>query len=330
MQTKAVNQRNILIVYAHHDPQSFVAAMLERARTTLINEGHKVLISDLHRMAFKAVADDADFIEQSQQSDGLDTDYQSRQRTASEHGSYSPDILAELEKLDWADGVIFLFPYYWFHFPAILKGWFDRVFAYDRIYSNEHPLIGAYARGGLRGKRAMIGVTFGAPEPEHGPVPSRHSERFEPIQNGVLAYAGFDVMSPFYAWSVVQVGLDRRIFYLNEWEHRVSSMFSDEPELRAALGPTHQPPKLFGRVRKHGDRVYPYGGDCSLAGFAAVERLKAKPGFADDLRSRLESLVYASRTDSSTRIMRCCNLETMLTLYGFFKALRMQRLRRGT
>jgi len=133
-------------------------------------------------------------------------------------------------------------------------------------------------------------------------VPSRHSERFEAIQNGVLAYAGFDVMSPFYAWSVVQVGLDRRMSYLDEWEHRVSSMFSDEPELRAALGPTPQPPKLLGRVRKHGDRVYPYGGDCSLAGFAAVERLKAKPGFAHDLRSKLESLVHASRTDSSTRI----------------------------
>lgn len=182
--------RNVLIVYAHHDANSFANAMLDRAIKALAQQGHSTRVSDLHATGFKAVADDADFSAPRPIGGlGSSTDYQSRQRAASLDGGYAPDILKELDKLSWADAVVFLFPLYWFHAPAILKGWFDRVFAYDRVYSNDHSDIGAYGRGGLTGKRALIGTTLGAPEPRRGAVSSRHSERFESIQNGVLAYA---------------------------------------------------------------------------------------------------------------------------------------------
>jgi putative NADPH-quinone reductase/quinol monooxygenase YgiN len=295
--------KNILIVYAHHDLNSFAKAMLDRTVETLARQGYATRVSDLHAMAFKAVADDADFIEpRPGGGPGSGTDYQSRQRVASIEGGYAPDILDELDKLTWADAVVFLFPLYWFHVPAILKGWFDRVFAYDRVYSNDHPDIGGYRRGGLTGKRALIGTTFGAPEPREGAVPSRHSERFESIQNGVLAYAGFDVMAPFYAWSVAHVGSDRRAEYLDAWESRVLGLFADTPELRAADGPTPQPTVLLGRVREPREQVWPYGGDRALAGFVAVERLRAKPGQAEALVQKLKPLVAAASADGGTRI----------------------------
>ncbi|WP_438391760.1 NAD(P)H-dependent oxidoreductase [Caballeronia sp. DA-9] len=295
--------KNVLIVYAHHDSNSFAKAMLDRAVKAFAQQGYDTRVSDLHAMAFKAVADDADFTEpRPKGGPGSGTDYQSRQRAASIDGGYSPDILAELDKLAWADAVIFLFPYYWFHVPAILKGWFDRVFAYGRVYSNDHPEIGAYGRGGLKGKRALIGTTFGAPEPRQGAVPSRHSERFEAIQNGVLAYAGFDVRAPFYAWAVAHVGSERRAQYLDAWERRVLGLFADKPELRAADGPTPQPAVLLGRVRAPGEQVVPYGGDRALAGFAAVERLRAKPGKAEALVQKLKPLVAAASADGGTRI----------------------------
>ncbi|WP_353098414.1 NAD(P)H-dependent oxidoreductase [Stenotrophomonas lactitubi] len=208
----------------------------------------------------------------------------------------------ELSKLTWADAVIFLFPLYWFHAPAILKGWFDRVFAYDRVYSNDHPHIGAYGRGGLAGKRALIGTTLGAPEPSHGAVPSRHSERFGSIQNGVLAYAGFDVMHPFYAWSVASVTPDRRAEYLDTWGSRVLGLFSDAPELRATDGPTPQPAALMGRIRMPGERVWPYGGDQAVAGVVAVKRLRAMPGQSDALVQELKPLIAAASAESGTRI----------------------------
>lgn len=40
----------------------------------------------------------------------------------------SDDILEEHKKLSDAEIIIFQFPMYWSGFPAILKGWFDRIF----------------------------------------------------------------------------------------------------------------------------------------------------------------------------------------------------------
>ncbi|ONN64953.1 NAD(P)H-dependent oxidoreductase [Herbaspirillum sp. VT-16-41] len=295
--------KNILIVYAHHDSNSFAKAMLDRSLKALSRQGYNIKVSDLHAAKFKAIADDADFLSaRPNGGPGSGTDYQSRQRIASLDGSYAPDILEELDKLAWADAVVFLFPLYWFNAPAILKGWFDRVFAYDRVYSNDHRDIGAYGRGGLSGKRALIGTTLGAPEPAQGAVPSRHSERLESIQNGVLAYAGFDVMPPFYAWSVAHVSSERRAEYLDLWEGRVLGLFSDVPELHAADGPTPQPAVLLGRLRTPGEKVWSYGGDRGIAGFAAIEQLKAKPGQAEALIKKLEPLVKAASLDSGTRI----------------------------
>ncbi|HKS15497.1 MAG TPA: NAD(P)H-dependent oxidoreductase [Pseudomonas sp.] len=45
------------------------------------------------------------------------------------------DILAEQARLDRADALVLVYPVYWWSFPALLKGWIDRVFtngwAYD-------------------------------------------------------------------------------------------------------------------------------------------------------------------------------------------------------
>ena len=38
-------------------------------------------------------------------------------------------------KVDAADGLAFIAPVFWLHFPAILKGWFERVFAYGSAYA---------------------------------------------------------------------------------------------------------------------------------------------------------------------------------------------------
>jgi NAD(P)H dehydrogenase (quinone) len=34
-----------------------------------------------------------------------------------------------MQKIEWCDLMIWQFPLWWFSVPAILKGWFDRVFA---------------------------------------------------------------------------------------------------------------------------------------------------------------------------------------------------------
>ena len=44
------------------------------------------------------------------------------------------DARAQWQKVAAADGLAFIAPVYWLHFPAILKGWFERVFAYGFAY----------------------------------------------------------------------------------------------------------------------------------------------------------------------------------------------------
>ena len=64
------------------------------------------------------------------------------------------DVEDEQAKLRQADAIVFQFPIWWFSFPAILKGWVDRVFAYGLAYGykdagNQHR----YGEGGFAGKR---------------------------------------------------------------------------------------------------------------------------------------------------------------------------------
>ena len=75
----------------------------------------------------------------------------------------------EQAKLRQADAIVFQFPIWWFSFPAILKGWVDRVFAYGLAYGykdagNQHR----YGEGGFAGKRALLSVTVGGPLEDYG------------------------------------------------------------------------------------------------------------------------------------------------------------------
>ena len=55
----------------------------------------------------------------------------------------SGDVLAEQARIDRADALALVYPVYWWSFPALLKGWIDRVFsngwAYDE--SSGQPLV---------------------------------------------------------------------------------------------------------------------------------------------------------------------------------------------
>lgn len=52
------------------------------------------------------------------------------QRHAVESGALPADVQHEIARLMRADLVILQFPLWWHAQPAMLKGWFDRVFAY--------------------------------------------------------------------------------------------------------------------------------------------------------------------------------------------------------
>lgn len=101
----------ILLVLAHPLTDSFAASVAATAKAALENGGHSVDLLDLYREGF-----DPRLSEQERRG-YFDTPYDT---------SAADAIVARLRA---ADGLILVFPQWWFNFPAILKGFFDRVFA---------------------------------------------------------------------------------------------------------------------------------------------------------------------------------------------------------
>jgi NAD(P)H dehydrogenase (quinone) len=188
---------NVLIVHAHNEPQSFVTSMKDTAVAHFQAQGHTVQVSDLYAMGFNPVASAADF--GSRQNPDYLT-YALEQRHAWNAKTLAPDIVAEVEKVQWADLIIFSFPVYWYSMPAILKGWVDRVFISGVCYGGTR----IYDRGGLKGKRAMLATSLGGQPHMFGPgaVHGELDTLLKPIHQGMLGYVGLTVLPPFVAYHV--------------------------------------------------------------------------------------------------------------------------------
>ncbi|QXI40317.1 NAD(P)H-dependent oxidoreductase [Pseudomonas xantholysinigenes] len=215
---------NVLIVHAHHEPQSFNAAMARLAQTVLQGQGHAVQVSDLYAMGFNPVASAADF-QQRANPDYLV--YALEQRHGVKGGTLAADIAAELDKLRWADLLILNFPIYWFGMPAILKGWIDRVFVSGFCYGGTR----IYDRGGLKGKRAMLAFSLGGQAHMFGPgaVHGELQTLLQPIQRGVLGYVGLSVLPPFVAYHVPYISEAARHECLERYRQHLLSLDERPP-----------------------------------------------------------------------------------------------------
>jgi NAD(P)H dehydrogenase (quinone) len=149
---------NVLIVYAHPERESLNGSLKDLAVDTLKQEGHPVQVSDLYSMKWKAVLDEDDFPER------MNRELFNpilEQLNSMEKEAIPTDIKEEMDKVLWADVIIFQFPIWWSNFPAILKGWIDRVFYNGFAFNLAEMQL--YGNGPLKGKKAMLSFTTGAP-----------------------------------------------------------------------------------------------------------------------------------------------------------------------
>jgi NAD(P)H dehydrogenase (quinone) len=213
-----------LIVYAHEEPLSFNAAMKNLAIATLEAAGHTVVVSDLYRMGFKAVADGADFLERR---DKHFMKRQAEEKAGLELGTLAHDIVVEQEKLKDCDLLILQFPLWWFSMPAILKGWVDRVLTMGFAYGGGKW----YDEGGLKGRRAMLSITTGGPQPIYGPqgINGDMEQILFPIQHGILYFCGFEVLPPFLAWSPARLDEPARQEVLEQYRQRLLALDQAKP-----------------------------------------------------------------------------------------------------
>ena len=196
----------VLWVYAHPDPRSLNGALRDHGVRVLREHGHEVQESDLYAMGWDPVVRHEDFTHDP--AERLDVLTESQR--ALEEGTLSPDIKQEHDKLRWADTLIVQFPLWWFGMPAILKGWFDRLFVQGFAQGVLDPVTGRarrYGDGGLTGKRAMVITTVGANAATTGPrgIHGELDEVLFPLTHGTLWYPGMVVVAPFVVTGTVKL-----------------------------------------------------------------------------------------------------------------------------
>ncbi len=106
---------NILVTIAHPNPESFNHALLGQFSRGLTEAGHTVEVNDLYAEGFEARLGPADLAH-------------------FEGGPLPDDVQAQQAKLAAAEALVFFHPVWWYGFPAILKGWVERVLTVDFAY----------------------------------------------------------------------------------------------------------------------------------------------------------------------------------------------------
>jgi NAD(P)H dehydrogenase (quinone) len=213
------------IVHAHPEPKSFSSAMATLARKILSDQGNAVTYTDLYAIGFNPVAKADDFA--SRRNDTY-LNYALEQRHSFESGSTAPDIRSEVDNVVACDLLILNFPIYWFSMPAILKGWIDRVFLSGPFYGGKR----FYDKGGMAGRKALVTATLGGREHMFGPnaIHGEINDMLRPLLRGSLAYVGFDVLEPFYAYHIPYLGPEARNAVIADF-HSALSTWATRPHL---------------------------------------------------------------------------------------------------
>lgn len=110
---------NVLVVFSHPRRQSFCGAVLDAFVDGLREAGHAAEIADLHGEGFDPRMTEAD----------------EPDRTIVGK-RYSDQVLKEQRRIERNASLVLIFPVWWWSFPAMLKGWIDRVWNRDWAYGS--------------------------------------------------------------------------------------------------------------------------------------------------------------------------------------------------
>ena len=96
-------------MYCHPDPESFTAAIRQRAVAGLEAAGHEVFVTDLYEDGFEPA------LSLQERIDYMDT------------AEIDSTIAGYCERLRWCEALVFIYPTWWSAQPAMMTGWLDRV-----------------------------------------------------------------------------------------------------------------------------------------------------------------------------------------------------------
>ncbi len=133
-----MSRRRILLVHCHPLPDGFIPAALDRVRAGLDASGADVRFHDLY-------------------ADGFVPELSAEEHRTHVQPGVSPDVREHARDLAWCDTLLFVYPTWWSGQPAMLKGWFDRVWGAGVAW--DLPAGADRLRPRLRNVRRIIAVT---------------------------------------------------------------------------------------------------------------------------------------------------------------------------
>lgn len=189
-----------VVLYAHPNPKSFNAAILEVVKEELGSKGYEVKVKDLYAMNWKPDLDGADF-------------------QCLMSGSVSEDVAREQQDIAAADLLVSVFPIWWLSMPALLKGYIDRVFTNGFAY--EFTQMGP--QGKLTGKKAAVFTTSGADK-----VSAEHTGMMNAIKTaivgGTFGLCGFAPLVYHNCFGVIMSTDEQRSAMLEEVRQAVRGL----------------------------------------------------------------------------------------------------------
>ena len=195
---------NVFIIFAHPEPNSLNGALKDLAVLTLKENGNKVKVSDLYGMGFKATLDRDDFLKMQTPNRLMPV---LEQLNASKTDGFASDIKAEMEKIEWADLIIFQFPIWYETMPALLKAWFERVLAHGFAHNILEGKVNN--QGFLKGKKAMLSFTAGSEkESFYNDISSEDKTKLLPPITKALRFTGLKVIDAFAVFNAMPLSED--------------------------------------------------------------------------------------------------------------------------
>ncbi|WP_444994126.1 NAD(P)H-dependent oxidoreductase [Aliikangiella sp. IMCC44359] len=172
----------IHLVTAHPYTKSFNFALRNQAIETLKQANLKVSISDLYQQKFDPLLNSTDFSMAHNQYGKLSQ----QQSDALVNQSFLKEITSEQNKLNSADLLILQYPIWWGSFPAILKGWVERVLSYGFAYGSQKQLAN---------KAVMMSVTSGGAS--NKAEEDVYKNKLTYLAQDVFGYMGMNILESF-------------------------------------------------------------------------------------------------------------------------------------
>ena len=112
---------NVLVVYCHPCEHGFTNSPKRASFKGWEDAGHTYVLTHLYQESFNPIMSEREYL---------------REGFYRLDRSVSPDVVREQERINASDAIVFIYPDFWTASPAMLEGWFQRVWTYGFAYGD--------------------------------------------------------------------------------------------------------------------------------------------------------------------------------------------------